>query len=453
MMLLGLMLLAGMPDWVPARWHSTAPETLELLSGTPINCLLLDAPPGDPAFARRASAQGVATLAVLHPRDDLLSAAERAVASHMNGIVLEGDFDKQAALRVRTRVSLPVIELPGRHHIRLDDAEPVTGTWEGLWPGIEIEHGGAKLTGPTASPWIDTNSGFLSFFRAATGAVIWVGVSPPAGKVFPADRYLQAVGDSAIAGARWIVSLDKDLERRLLAREPAAVRVWQGISAYLRYFEEHKEWRGYNPYSRLALVEDEDNGGLLSAGLLDMISFQHTPVRVIPRRRLNEQQLRGVGIVLNVDAAPVTPQEARSLDAFTKAGGTLLAPPPGWKFPAIPENQITPGRRQLEQLEPMWEVAYRATARKNFGVRLFNVASSVAALRANPEETSLLIHILNFTDFAGESITIHALGKWKQARLYSPEAAVKPLEVYEIPEGTGIDVNRIPVFATIRLDK
>jgi hypothetical protein len=33
------------------------------------------------------------------------------------------------------------------------------------------------------------------------------------------------------------------------------------------------------------------------------------------------------------------------------------------------------------------------------------------------------------------------------------DSPVKDLEVYEIPEGTGIDVDRIPVFATIRLDK
>ena len=452
MLLPALMLLASMADWVPARWHSADPKNLELFSGTPVNCLLFDAPPADATFAAQAAAQGIATLAVIHPGDDILARAERAASSHMHGIVLEGDFPSDAAGRVRARVMLPVIELPGRHHLRLEGAEPVTGTWEGLWPGIEIEHGGAKLTGPTASPWIDTNSGFLSFFRAATGAAIWVGAGPPRGKVFPADRYLQAVGDAAIAGARWIVSLDEDLERRLLAREPATLRVWRRIAAYLRYFEEHREWRGYSPYSRLALIQDEDNGGLLSAGLLDMISFQHTPVRVIPRRRLNEQQLRGVRIVLNVDAAPVTADEAKSLERFTKAGGTLLAPPPGWKFPAVPENQITPDRRQLEQLEPMWEVAYGATARKNFGVRLFNVASTVAALRANAEETSLIIHVLNFTDFAGESIAIHALGRWRQARLYSPEDPLKSLEVYDTPEGTGIDVDRIPVFATIRLD-
>ena len=64
------------------------------------------------------------------------------------------------------------------------------------------------------------------------------------------------------------------------------------------------------------------------------------------------------------NSAPVTEAEAKSLEGFTKGGGTLLAPPAGWKFPQVPESQITPGRRQLEQMEPMWEVAYRATVRK-----------------------------------------------------------------------------------------
>ena len=134
-----------------------------------------------------------------------------------------------------------MIELPGRHNIRLESGEAITGTSQALWPAIEIEHGDSSLTGPTSSPWIDTNSGFLSFFRAATGAAIWVVADPPSGKIFPAERYLQAVGDSAIAGARWIVSLDKDLERRLLDREPAALRTWQRIAAYLRCGGERDE--------------------------------------------------------------------------------------------------------------------------------------------------------------------------------------------------------------------
>jgi hypothetical protein len=452
-MLLFLLLLAAAPDWVPARWHSADPKSLELLSGTPINCILLDRAEWQSALIRSAKEQGIATLAVIRPADDLSAATAQTAALRMNGIVLEGDFPDNTAADIRASLHLPVIELPGRHHLRLDGASPITGTSEALWPGIEIEHGGSTLTGPTSSPWIDTNSGFLSFFRAATDAALWVAVDPPAGKIYPTDRYLEAVGDAAIAGAHWIVSLDSDLERRLLAREPGALRTWQRIAAYLKYFEEHKEWRGYQPYSKLAVVEDTDNGGLLSAGFLDMISFQHTPVRVIPRRRLTQERLDGVGIVLNLDAAAENPQEESVIEKFTAAGGKLVAPPSGWKFPPLSDAQITPTRHQLEQMEPAWEVAYRATVRKNFGVRLFNVASTVGALLADKDANSLLVHLLNFTDFAGESITLHALGPWKRARLYSPEAPVKELEVYSIPEGTGVDVERIPVFATVRLDR
>ena len=145
--------------------------------------------------------------------------------------------------------------------------------------------------------------------------------------------------------------------------------------------------------------------------------------------------------------------ERQVLDAFARSGGTVLTPPAGWKFPPVAGNQITPTRRQLEQMGPVWEVAYQATARKNFGIRLFNVASTVAALLADKDANTFLIHLLNFTDFAGEAITVHALGDWKRARLYTPETTVKDLELYSIPAGTGIDLERIPVFATVRLEK
>jgi hypothetical protein len=449
-MLFALMLLAAMPDWVPARWSSADPQSLELLAGTPINCLLLETSRWDAGFVRAAAARGVATLGVLHPGSDGKAEAAHAAAVKMNGIVLEGDFEPGVADRLRDK--LAVIELPGRYHLRLDTRDAITGTSQGLWPGIEIEHGGSVLAGPTSSPWIDTNSGFLRFFRAASDAALWIGVRPPSGRIYPTERYLQAIGDAAIAGVRWIVALDDDLDRRLLAREPAAIKTWRRMAAYLAHFEERKEWGAYRPYSRLALVQDVDNGGLLSAGLLDMISVQHTPVRVITRRRLAPEALRDVRIVLNVDAAPATPHEKEALEAFTRAGGIVLAPPAGWKFPRMAEGQLTPARRQLDDLGPMWELTYKATVRKNFGVRLFNVSSTLATLLASRDGHSLLLHLLNFTDFAGEAITVHALGQWKRATLYSPERPPKELAVYPIAEGTGIDIDRIPVVATLRLE-
>ena len=43
-MLLAAAALAGfLPACVPARWFSSDPESLNLLKGTPINCLLIEA--------------------------------------------------------------------------------------------------------------------------------------------------------------------------------------------------------------------------------------------------------------------------------------------------------------------------------------------------------------------------------------------------------------------------
>jgi hypothetical protein len=52
-MLLALLLLASAPDWVPARWKSGDPKSLELIAQTPINCLLVERSNWAAAFNKR----------------------------------------------------------------------------------------------------------------------------------------------------------------------------------------------------------------------------------------------------------------------------------------------------------------------------------------------------------------------------------------------------------------
>jgi hypothetical protein len=127
-------------------------------------------------------------------------------------------------------------------------------------------------------------------------------------------------------------------------------------------------------------------------------------------------------------------------------------PPKGWRFPAIPAHQITPTRRQLDQIQPIWEATYEATVRKNFGVRTFNTASVLFQLLAAPDRGSLLVHLINYADYQADDVTVQVLGQWRRARLYSPDGEVRELPVYPIKDGTGIDIDRIRVAATLRLD-
>src|SRR5579864_4381267 len=92
-MLVAFLLMAAAPDWVPARWHSSDPKSLELIAQTPINCLLMEHANWVAAFNKRAADRGIATLGVVRPGADAVEQARQATALGMTGVVLEGDFD------------------------------------------------------------------------------------------------------------------------------------------------------------------------------------------------------------------------------------------------------------------------------------------------------------------------------------------------------------------------
>jgi hypothetical protein len=419
-----------------------------------VNCILVEHSNWTPALLRAARQQHIATFGVIHPGAQSVEQAKEAARLKLDGVVLEGEYDSLALEQVRAVVDeLTVVGLPSRGRMRLDAGDAITGTWQGLWPGIQIEHGGGSATaGPTSTPWINTNTGFLRFARAATDSSIWVGERPPQGVVFPVNRYCLAVADAAMAGARWIVSVDADLERRLLAGERNALKGWKQIENYVRYFEDKSEWRKYRPYSQLAVVQDPASGGLLSGGMLDLLSVLHKAARPVPTSRLNPGDLQSVRVVLNLEADALSSRQKGDLEQFARAGGVLVNPPAGWRFPSISAEQTTPDRLQLDKMQPLWEAAYDVTVRRNFGVRTFNTASVLFQLLAEPGGKSLLVHLVNYADYAAEDVTVQVLGQWRRARLYNPEGETKELPLYPVADGTGVDIDRIGVVATLRLD-
>ncbi len=57
-MLAALIVLAAMPDLVPARWISNDPKSLDLIRDTPVNCLLIEQPLWSVRFNDEAAARG-----------------------------------------------------------------------------------------------------------------------------------------------------------------------------------------------------------------------------------------------------------------------------------------------------------------------------------------------------------------------------------------------------------
>ena len=456
-MLLALALAAAsVADWVPARWNSNDPVSLELLVSTPVNCLLLDERLWSAGFAQQAAEQGIVTLGIIRPGADPVASARQALAMKLTGAVLEGDFEPGAARRIAQLLSESegiTIELPPRGGVQIRGSKRVVGTCQGIWPGIRVQEKGAVKAQPTGGPWIETNAGFLRFVRAATDAPVWIEYAPPPGTVVPAGRYLQAIGDAASNGGRWIVALDTGLERRLLERDASALSVWKRITGHLSYFEEHKEWRAFHPHGQFALVQDADSGALLSGSLLDMVLVKHTPVRPVPRWKLSDAAMAGARMAVNADPEGLGEAEKEALRNVARSGGTLLSGPPGWKFPPVRKDQVTLGKEELDRLDEIWREVRSLVGRTNLGVRLFNVSGMLSNLTASPDGSTVALQLVNYTAYPVESVTAHVLGSWKRARLLSPDAPPEELAVYAIDEGTGVDIPEVRVCATLILDK
>src|SRR5581483_7212007 len=241
-MMLAFLAIAAVANWIPARWHSHDPATLDLVTKhTPINCLLLEKADWSAPFSAAAAQRDIATLAVIHPGGDSVAEARQAASLKMTGVVLEGDFPA-GVLPALEDSKILTFDLPSRSRLRLKDHPRIVGTTQGVWPGIQVQESGVAISAPSGAPWINTNTGFLRFLRAICDEPVWIANTPPAKTVITPQRYVQAIGDAQAAGAHWVVALDDAFSTRLLAGDSKALEGWKQIGTALKFYADHPEW-------------------------------------------------------------------------------------------------------------------------------------------------------------------------------------------------------------------
>ncbi|MBL8174124.1 MAG: hypothetical protein JNK48_05605 [Bryobacterales bacterium] len=420
-MLAAMALAATLGDCVPMRWSGAQP--LEVLEGSGVSCLLVEE--AQWGLAGEARRRGFRVLAVARTEEQ----GKRAAGLAVDAIVVEGGAPRPVTEK-------PVISLGARRALRFDGGDAVVGTVEAVWPGIEIEHGGPKTAAPTGSAWIHTNTGFLRFVRAVAKVPFWVGNVPAAGTAWTAARYAQAVADAAAAGARWVLAFD--------AKFP--VEEWKRVFEVVRFYEAHGEWRRMKPWAEVAIVQDEANGGLVTGSLLDMLAVMNTPVRAVPGRELSAVSMAGTKVTVTVDERAYT---AAQREAIARHGGKVVSGPAGWKMPEVGEGRITFDRAQYKELEAIWPELHQAVQRKNFGVRMFNVAGVLTYLLR--DERGVVLEAVNYTDYAVENITAFVQGKYGSAEWVEPGSAPRKLRTYEAPDGTAVEIERVGVCGAVVL--
>ena len=102
-------------------------------------------------------------------------------------------------------------------------------------------------------------------------------------------------------------------------------------------------------------------------------------------------------------------------------------------------------------LDEIWKEMNSMTGRRNLGARLFNVSSMLSNFVRSADGRQSVLQLVNYSGFPVENVTVHVLGKFTSATLQAPGAEPKKLEVYEVEEGTGIDIDNVNVAATLIL--
>ncbi|MBL8174125.1 MAG: hypothetical protein JNK48_05610 [Bryobacterales bacterium] len=457
-MLAAALFVATLADWVPARWPTNDPASLELLHGTGVNCLLVEKQHWSSAFADKAAEQKVAVLGVVRPGAEAVQAVRTAREQRLTGVVLEGEFARAEADAARKEAGdLAVVELPARRGLRFDAGDAITGTYQGVWPGVRpVDEKDKAHAMPTGGPWIDTNTGFLRFARAMRKGEFWIAVTPPEKQVIPVDRYFMAIGDAWMVGARWVLALDGDLWKRLQAREETAVRDWKRIVQHARFYEEQRRYRDLPIYGLMAVVQDAGSGALLSGSILDMIAVKHTPVRPVPGPRLSKESLAKALMAVNIDPRGLSAEQGEVLKEFSRSGGTVLNGPPEWKMPSDSKNHVTVDEEDVKKLDEIWKEMNGMIARgRNMGVRLFNVSSMLSFYQGVPGGDRAVLHLVNYSGYNVENVTAHVLGRYKKATLHLPEGKAVAMEPYDVDEGeaTGLDLANVPAYAVVVMEK
>ena len=138
------------------------------------------------------------------------------------------------------------------------------------------------------------------------------------------------------------------------------------------------------------------------------------------------------------------------MERFAAQGGKVVTGPKAWKMPATTNGRITFDKAQYKELEAIWPELHLAVQRKNFGVRMFNVTGVLSYLLR--DDTRVVLHLVNYTDYPVENITAFVQGKYRTAKFLTPDGKTHKVTIYDAPDGTAVEIENLGVCGAIVLE-
>ncbi len=449
------------------------PASLAVVQGAPVNCLVVSWAAGLPADAGQQQAlkpliekgrqAGLGFVGLIEGEANKPASVAAAQSAGLSAVAMEGDAPGSAGV--------PVIPWNKAAQLRATANSPVLGVSDGVWPGIPQER--TPTGGPTNLPWVDSNGAVLLIARAlAPDKIAWIDFDPPQPAKLAAEAYMLAMADPASYGARWVISLDDQLRADLSAKKQPAADTWKKLTGMVAFFEQHKQFRTYQPNGLLAVMSNFA-GPDFEAGeeAINLLPRLRQPFRVIARSQAAGASFAGLQAIYYVDREPPDAALRQKMMAFASGGGILFVPSK-WPDPEGPPAPAEPyllfslravGKGRLAVCKEDQPDAYDTVAdiqnimsHRNDLLRLYNAPSANFLYETSAQGGQGVIHLLNYSRRPGsDGALFYVKEPHKSARLVSPELALAA-ELQWAPQEAGgaeLSLPRLSVYGAIELEK
>jgi hypothetical protein len=416
------------------------PSALELLKGTPINCLVVDWAGGEPEDSAQQQALKplleaglrleISFVGKVALKEGLGVAVAAARAAGLSAVMLE-DTSGQS-------LDLPALLQFPRDKVDWESASTIFSSTENVWPGLNLEtmKGDRAFGGPTGVPWVNSNGWFsLLAGELATGKTLWLDFKPPdTSTVAHPASYALAIADSGAYGSRWIISLDDKLRAALSKGSTQAKGVWEKACEAIAFFESHRDWEAFKSQGILAVVSDfRGENAYLSGEVLNLLNRSQVQFQIMERSRSLPASTQGLKAILWLDKEVPSAEQHSQLLAFVRQGGLVIAaaywgPPevkPTKKAPGIDYKMYNVGNGQMAVAEEAFQDPYQVAvdthllvSHRNDLVRLYNPAATNCHSSIDPGHRKRLIQVLNYSTRPADSVAVWVNDRVASARLW-----------------------------------
>ncbi len=400
-------------EW-PAEWKDT--PALDLLKGTPINCVLVEDSAKLAAIAGRGEKQGLKFVSKNAPPADV----------HM---------------------------------------------LKGVWPGIRVsQEKGSASGGPTGAPWVDSNGWALQLARAQNPAkTLWVTAAPEKNQVVRPESHILAVADAGSRGGSWAVHFAGDLPKGIASGDSRALDVFRRTMGAVRFFQNHKDWATFQANGVVGVVSDFSGGNeFMSTEVLNLTARQNQPYKILLKGKLSEASMKGLLAVIYPDDEPPSPVLRKQLLEFAQTGGTVVAGPK-WGEVKGPEAEGDPhprfklvrhGKGRLAvatEFDDPFVVACDAriiVSHRYDLVRFWNSGSICAYYTLAPGGRRAIVHMINYATRPGRDLlSCRIVGPWRSAKLWTLEKSeATPVESVREKDAIEVHLPAIPVYGAVDLE-